>query len=304
MVAVLSNIFYMYNKKKFNNVLNFLGTIKNLDRFNGTVQSGIKEVECFFNGIRSGDTVMENTTNRHKEIAIRLGVQIMAATICVDLYRAIKDMYKEEKHQITIYRIFEWDKKKEMPCCGQHDKHKGCLKNENNKHERCLENENKSTEHRMLYCNMIACKNEQGERLERQLVPQCFNYAEKDGEKIKQYYYVKIFKRENDYIQVLLNKEEIAKQFLIHKSSEDRERRLQQYIGIPLLCDGQIVALLQIDTEIESQFGKTKDEIIELSNNMFRPYINQLLPVMRFENLSLAMVDQFYIQHKKQSKPR
>lgn len=82
---------------------------------------------------------------------------------------------------------------------------------------------------------------------------------------------------------ILLNSQEVQKQFKYHKESEERERKIQQYIGIAdTVCNRDATILLQIDTSTENGFGKTKDEISLFIETYIMPYM--VLLKMHYEN--------------------
>ena len=51
-------------------------------------------------------------------------------------------------------------------------------------------------------------------------------------------YFAKIIKSNNSQIRILENQQKVRENFLIHESSREREEKICQYIGIPILVSG------------------------------------------------------------------
>jgi hypothetical protein len=89
----------------------------------------------------------------------------------------------------------------------------------------------------------------------------------------ERFYHVKIFEENTSNIFILKNKSEINVNFIESKKSKKRDAKIQQYIGIPVFCEETgIIALLQIDTNIENLFGKTNNEI----EDFFSPFMSYI----------------------------
>lgn len=98
-------------------------------------------------------------------------------------------------------------------------------------------------------------------------------------------YFAKIIKSNNSQIRILENQQKVRENFLIHESSREREEKICQYIGIPILVSGfskdegqinQVGFLLQIDVDIPDFFGKDKQEIEEKAYNILYMYADFL----------------------------
>lgn len=90
----------------------------------------------------------------------------------------------------------------------------------------------------------------------------------------KKYLFVKLFNDLNAEIYICPNKESVQKDFTWIDGSDVREKKICQYIGIPLKTDrNRIELLLQIDVSKPDIFGKTKEEINKIANDLFYPYV-------------------------------
>lgn len=104
------------------------------------------------------------------------------------------------------------------------------------------------------------------------------------------YYHVKEFNSTKRGVRVLLSNEEINKSFDINSSSKEREERLEQYIGIPIIDDKkEIVSLIQIDTTEKNIFGTNKDDIRFAMDNYIRPLCHFLKTWYKKEELSTIL---------------
>ena len=66
------------------------------------------------------------------------------------------------------------------------------------------------------------------------------------------------------------------------QESNDREQRLQQYIGLAeTVCNRGVFFVLQIDTETENGFGNTEEEIREFAEKYLKQY--GILLAMHYE---------------------
>lgn len=82
-----------------------------------------------------------------------------------------------------------------------------------------------------------------------------------------------IFARNQKNPSFLENQKAVGREFIPHEGCEERESKIQQYIGVPIPAESLgVVFLLQIDTTIEGFFGETKESMEEFYNNTIKPF--------------------------------
>lgn len=114
--------------------------------------------------------------------------------------------------------------------------------------------------------SMIAFANRRNEP------PTSYNTTYKKSD--NKYLFLKLFDNLNAQIFVCPNKESVQNNFTWIEGSDIREKKICQYIGIPLKTDrNKIELLLQIDVSKPNIFGKTKKEVIKIAENLFYPYV-------------------------------
>lgn len=107
-------------------------------------------------------------------------------------------------------------------------------------------------------------------------------YPLKQKRKKKPEYHTYLMQKSESTIAVLPNKQKIEEKFIFHQESNDREQRLQQYIGLAeTVCNRGVFFVLQIDTETENGFGNTEEEIREFAEKYLKPY--GILLAMHYE---------------------
>lgn len=88
------------------------------------------------------------------------------------------------------------------------------------------------------------------------------------------YLFVKLFNNLNAEIHVCPDMKSVQNDFTWIDGSDVREKKICQYIGIPLKTDrNRIELLLQIDVAKPNIFGKTKKEVIKIAKDLFYPYV-------------------------------
>ena len=114
--------------------------------------------------------------------------------------------------------------------------------------------------------------------------------TETEGE--KEYFHSVIFAKNQKHPAYLENRDEIIKNFLNHKGCEERETRIVQYIGVPIVADTNgVIFLLQLDTAVTGFFGDTKAEMEELYNNTIKPFalwLHMIYEEARFAELAIC----------------
>ena len=94
-------------------------------------------------------------------------------------------------------------------------------------------------------------------------------------------YYKKIFDTNPSRVKVLATRKEIKTNF-----KEPDAKHYSQYVGIPIKCKNNIVALLQIIAYNDSRIEKNRKSIITLCDDYFSTYANLILLVDKIENVS------------------
>lgn len=170
------------------------------------------------------------------------GFQIMAFAVCKEIYNLLRDQYNLKNHWITLYQRFE------TPNSGKRQKH---------------------------HCKMIAYANASKQEplsyQEEYAIP-APNKKHTDIE-----LHTKIFAGDDVSPEILMTQSEVQKEFKIHANSRSREMKIHQYIGLPsTVCNRKIMFLLQIDCDVENGFGKTRDEVTQLIEDVLIQYISLL----------------------------
>lgn len=105
--------------------------------------------------------------------------------------------------------------------------------------------------------------------------------------KNSEFYAVKLFKKNNHKIDVLIDKNEINEKFIY--KDENNHPDYSQYIAIPIHCNGNdMFSLLQIIAFGESKIGLSKSEITNKINKYIFPYAQLGLMAYKYEKALLA----------------
>jgi hypothetical protein len=114
------------------------------------------------------------------------------------------------------------------------------------------------------------------------------------------YFHVKIFNENQNNIFILKNAEEIKKQLVYGKRTNEDD--IVQYIAIPVICENEgIVSLLQIEIKENMLIGRTKEEIREFVKP-FMAYIHVLTVSYYQEQLFKVLAKKFDILKKSKEK--
>lgn len=114
------------------------------------------------------------------------------------------------------------------------------------------------------------------------------------------YFHVKIFNENENNIFILKNSEEIKKQLVYGKRTNEDD--IVQYIAIPVICENEgIVSLLQIEIKENMLIGRTKEEIREFVKP-FMAYIHVLTVSYYQEQLFKVLAKKFDILKKSKEK--
>lgn len=114
--------------------------------------------------------------------------------------------------------------------------------------------------------------------------------------------HIRIFEKGTSAIIALCNSEQVKEEFVYHEKSKEREEKICQYLGIPLLdSEGRMIFLLQIDVCDSGILGKNKEEMIELGNNIMVPYIQLLYATYEHERSIETFQQCMHISSKKES---
>ena len=105
--------------------------------------------------------------------------------------------------------------------------------------------------------------------------PHLYNYSisKKNAE---QYYFGKLFKKDNPSVSYLMDAQEVAANFYYSDASD--KGKYSQYIGIPVFCSGNhMIGLLQVVAHRGSKIAESRSEAEELVNKYIMSYANFIL---------------------------
>lgn len=112
----------------------------------------------------------------------------------------------------------------------------------------------------------------------------------RDLESREQYFDAKLFIKNNSEIIILMNPEEIKKNFVLRS---DREYDYEQYVGIPIVCEsqqgGKMVGLLEIVCHNGCILSYDKNTIRDYVDRFFAPYAQLILLLFKMEKALKAM---------------
>ena len=169
---------------------------------------------------------------------ISLNYQNVSILVCEAIFELIKNATCQENHQVSLLYKFRGNKKGNP------------------------------------YIKMIAYANKT--RTDPGSSDEKFDMCIETNKTHKMHYHLKIFMENKPRVRILNGNEEILKNFIIESDEDDRVSKIEQYIGIPIFCDNEVISLLQIDTDCRNLFGKTIEEIEEFAEN-FQPFLHILL---------------------------
>lgn len=99
------------------------------------------------------------------------------------------------------------------------------------------------------------------------------SYKEKFALKNSDVYFVRLFNNLNAKIVCLSTQEDIGKNFKMLNGSNEREKNICQYVGIPVKTNrNEIEFLLQVDVSKPKILGKNEKQMKTFANNVFYPY--------------------------------
>lgn len=89
--------------------------------------------------------------------------------------------------------------------------------------------------------------------------------------------FISLFNDLNAETIILHNQESVVKEFVYLDGSENREKKICQYIGIPIKTNrNKIEIILQIDVSKEKSLGRTYNDLKQFSDQILRPFCNLL----------------------------
>lgn len=88
----------------------------------------------------------------------------------------------------------------------------------------------------------------------------------------KDFYAVKMFKKNSPQISILTTSEDIKEKF-VFSSDKTEHPNYTQYVGVPIHCSGnQMLSLLQICSFDNTKIGNNKEEIMQMVNDYILPF--------------------------------
>ena len=89
--------------------------------------------------------------------------------------------------------------------------------------------------------------------------------------------FINLFRDLNAEAKILHNQKSIAEEFVYLPGSENREKKLCQYIGVPIKTNrNKIEFILQIDVSNKKALGKSYNSLKQFSDQILRPFCNLL----------------------------
>lgn len=89
--------------------------------------------------------------------------------------------------------------------------------------------------------------------------------------------FINLFKDLNAETRILHSKQSITDEFVYLDGSENREKKICQYIGIPIKTNrNKVEIVLQIDVSKSKALGKTYNDLKQFSDQTLRPFCNLL----------------------------
>lgn len=114
-------------------------------------------------------------------------------------------------------------------------------------------------------------------------------YINKRDDKKSEFFHQKIFERNHwDQIVALPTQQDVQDNFKFHPRSVAREKNIQQYVAVPMCCSNVgIKSLIQVDSDVEGQFGSSEREVIDFAEIFIVPFRNMLYDIYchYYENL-------------------
>jgi hypothetical protein len=99
-----------------------------------------------------------------------------------------------------------------------------------------------------------------------------------------EYLYIKQFINKNPIRTILLEREEIKRNFKFNGDYENYKMEYGQYIGIPIICKGNsMIALVEIIAHENSRLASTKDCVEDIISKYILPYLYFLQLSQRIE---------------------
>ncbi|MDO4305090.1 MAG: hypothetical protein Q4D94_14380, partial [Bacillota bacterium] len=89
--------------------------------------------------------------------------------------------------------------------------------------------------------------------------------------------FINLFKDLNAEVKILHTPKSIAEEFIYLDGSENREKKLCQYIGVPVKTNrNKIEIILQIDVSKKKALGKSYNDLKQFSDQILIPFCNLL----------------------------
>ena len=199
------------------------------------------------------------------------GFQVMAFAVCEEIYNLLQAKFGLNGHWVTVYQRFE-------DSSGKRKKKDHCKM--------------------IAYAN--ATKQEPMTYQEEYEIPKC----SANTQNIE--LHTRIFASSDVSPRILMTKEDVMKEFVIHEKSRNREEKIQQYIALPAkVCNREIMFIIQIDCDVENGMGKTFEEVQTLVNNVLLQYAILLslhYEIDRFDEVSTKSVEKLKAKMERECK--
>lgn len=233
--------------EKFNKILEEItskGTLEHQNEMLISIMNSIRTLEMAASaGIyRNARTIKhEGWISSLKDMREAFGFQSMAMQVCQEVYNILQKQFGWAEHSVTVFQRFKRTEKNNV-------------------------------------CKMIAYSIQNGQEpssySQEYSIPRTISQTRSVA---KPCFHTRIFTENSTEIRVLTNNEEVHQNFKFHKNCENREKAIEQYIGIPMkVCNRDVTFILQVDCNIKGAFGKTKDEMIMFAKKYLYQYASLL----------------------------
>lgn len=201
------------------------------------------------------------------------GFQRMAFEACDEIYNLLQAKFGLNGHWVTIYQRFE-------------------------------DSSGKGKKKKKDYCKMIAYAN--ATKQEPMTYQDEYEIPKRSANTQSIELHTKIFASSDVSPRILMTKDDVMKEFVIHEKSRNREEKIQQYIALPVkVCNREITFIIQIDCDVENGMGKNFEEVQALVNDVLLQYAILLslhYEIDRFDEVSTKSVEKMKVKMAREGK--
>lgn len=253
----------VYNSKKKKDTEWFLNSLKSTRDISHEITVNLVQLKNKFSDMSSRLYDNDDDTHFLDELRDSVGFKKVANLVCKEIYEMVENVMHTRKCKVTVYGI----------------------------DEEYLNDESKN-EQEIFRDKMLASYSVKGHEDVTSAEYHYSNYYDKKTE--KQHLHIQIIKENRTDIQVCCNKSEVQDKFLFHVKSISREKKIRQYIGIPIYTEekqgddvvNNVYSVLQVDVEEDGIFGHEKESIEEFASNNLKPFTTLLRIAFEIDRLT------------------